>query len=219
MNLEKREQEEGRLRILLADDHAIFVEGLRALLAKKHDVVGIVSDGRELLQHGPALNPDIIVLDVGMPHLNGLDAAKRMLAILPKVKIVFLTMQSDPNLAAAAMTLGNVGFVLKSSSSSELLTAIDCVVQNRPYITPLLRPEDWAVSASRARQYTKDLSERQRDVIQLLAEGRAPKEVAAVLNLSEKTVMFHKYNVMHAFNLKSNADLVLFALKRGLISA
>ena len=219
MNSEKREQEEGRLRILLADDHAIFVEGLRALLAKKHDVVGIVSDGRELLQQGPSLSPDVIVLDVGMPHLNGLDAAKRMIAMLPQVKVVFLTMQSDPNLAAAAMTLGNVGFVLKSSSSSELLTAIDSVLQNKPYITPLLRPDDWAVSVSRARQYAKDLSERQRDVIQLLAEGRAPKEVAAELQLSEKTVMFHKYNVMHAFNLKSNADLVLFALKRGLISA
>ncbi len=219
MSLGKQEHAEAPRRILLADDHAIFVEGLRELLARKHDVVGVVSDGRELLTIGPALNPDIVVVDVGMPHLNGLDAAKRLIAILPKVKIVFLTMQSDPNLAAAAMTLGNVGFVLKSSSSSELLTAIDSVINNKPYITPLLRPEDWAVSFSRARQYSKDLSERQKDVIQLLAEGRAPKEVASELHLSEKTVMFHKYNVMHAFNLKSNADLVLFALKRGLISA
>jgi DNA-binding NarL/FixJ family response regulator len=213
------ERRDKRPRILLADDHAIFVEALRALLEKKYDVIGIVADGRELLQQVSAMTPDIVIVDIGMPHLNGLDAAKRILVLLPSVKIVFLTMQSDPNLAAAAMTLGKVGFVLKGSSSSELQIAIECVLKNQSYVTPLLRSEDWAVSVARAQQYTKDLSQRQIDVIQLLAEGRAPKEVAAELNLSEKTVMFHKYNVMHAYNLKSNADLVIFALKRGLISA
>jgi len=213
------ERRDKRPRILLADDHAIFVEALRALLEKKYDVIGIVADGRELLQQVSAMTPDIVIVDIGMPHLNGLDAAKRILVLLPSVKIVFLTMQSDPNLAAAAMTLGKVGFVLKGSSSSELQIAIECVLKNQSYVTPLLRSEDWAVSVARAQQYTKDLSQRQIDVIQLLAEGRAPKEVAAELNLSEKTVMFHKYNVMHAYNLKSNADLVIFALKRGLLSA
>ena len=137
---------------------------------------------------------------------------------LPKVKLIFLTMQDNPNLAAAALELGSVAFVLKQSAGSELLMAIDLVLQGKCYATPKLRPEDWAMQKVRARQYSSHLTPRQREIVQMCAEGRSQKEIAGCLNLSEKTVQFHKHHIMEAFNLKSNADLVLFAVKEGLIS-
>jgi DNA-binding NarL/FixJ family response regulator len=206
-------------RILLADDHAMVIEGLRSLLEEKgHHVVGVVSDGRALLAAAPELKPDIIILDISMPLMNGLDAAERLKQLLPNVKIVFLTMKDDPNLAAAVLSSGPVGFVLKHSAASELLTAITEVLDGKSYVTPRLKPENWAVRESRARQFSKDLTPRQREVLQLLAEGRPMKEVGSILSVSEKTVMFHKYQIMRSFNLKSNADLVLLALRQGLIS-
>jgi DNA-binding NarL/FixJ family response regulator len=208
-----------RLRLLIADDHRIVAEGIRSVLEKKYDVVGIVGDGRELLVEAPKLNPDVVVLDIAMPSLNGLAAAERLRHLLPNVKFVFLTMNQDPNLAAAALNLGAVGYVLKHSASSELLNAVAEVLQGRSYVTPKLQPGNRAVREARARQFSKELTPRQKDVLQLLAEGRPMKEVADILNVSEKTIMFHKYHIMNAFNLKSNADLVLFALKRNLISS
>ena len=208
-----------RPRVLIADDHSIVAEGLRSVLDKRFEVIGIVPDGRALLTQAPKLNPEVIVLDIGMPFLNGLDAAERLKSLLPSVKFVFLTMNDDPNLAAAALNLGPVGYVLKHSAVSELLEAVSEVLQSRPYVTPQLRPANWAVRESRARQFSKELTPRQKDVLQLLAEGRAMKEIAEILKVSEKTVMFHKYHIMEAFNLKSNADLVLFALKHHLISS
>ena len=208
-----------RSRVLIADDHSVVAEGLRALLEKKYEVVGIVPDGRELLVQAPKLKPDVIVLDIGMPLLNGLDAAERLIASLPQTKFVFLTMNDDPNLAAAALKLGAVAYVLKHTAASELLKAVSEVLQGRSYVTAKLRAENWAVRETRARQFSKDLTRRQQEVVQLLAEGRPMKEVADILKVSEKTVMFHKYHIMQSFNLKSNADLVLFALKRHLISS
>jgi len=208
-----------RHRILLADDHAIVVEALRSLLSESYDVVGIVPDGRALLAEAIKLRPDVIVLDIGMPLLNGLDAGERLKQLLPSVKLVFLTMKDDPNLAAAALNLGTVGYVLKHSAASELLKAISEVLRGRSYVTPKLKPENWAVREARAQQFSKGLTPRQREVLQLLAEGRPMKEIADVLKVSEKTIMFHKYHIMESFNLKSNAELVLFALKNGLISA
>ena len=213
-------QSKARPRILLADDHAMVIEGLRTLLEEKgHDVVGIVSDGRALLAAAPDLKPDVVILDVCMPLMNGLDAAERLKLLLPNVKIVFLTMKDDPNLAAAVLSLGPVGYVLKHSAASELLIAITEVLRGKSYVTPKLKPENWAVREARARQFSKDLTPRQREVLQLLAEGRPMKEVGSILQVSEKTVMFHKYHIMSSFNLKSNADLVLLALRQGLISA
>jgi DNA-binding NarL/FixJ family response regulator len=206
-----------RPQILIADDHPVFTEGLRLLLEKTYDVIGAVSDGRALVTAAAKLKPDLIVVDIGMPLLNGLDAAQRVREQLPKVKIVFLTMQDNPNLAAAALELGGVGFVLKLSAGSELLKAIGEVLRGKSYVSPKLRSVDWVVMKQRARQYSKVLTARQRDVVQLCAEGRPVKEIAGQLNLSEKTVEFHKHHIMQAFNLKSNADLVLFALKEGLI--
>jgi DNA-binding NarL/FixJ family response regulator len=208
-----------RARIFIADDHAMVVEGLRALLEKSYDVVGVAADGRALVAEAPKLRPDVVVVDVSMPSLNGLDAAARLKTLLPEVKLVFLTMQDDPNLAAAALGLGAVGFVLKHSAASELEAAISAVLQGKSYVTPKLRPENWAVRGTRAQQYSKELTPRQRDVLQLLAEGRPMKEIAAILELSEKTIMFHKYHIMQEFGLKNNAEIVLFALKQRLIPA
>lgn len=206
-------------RVLIADDHSIVAEGLRSLLDKRYNVVGIVPDGRALLVEAPKLKPDIIVLDISMPLLNGLDAAERLKSSLPNAKFVFLTMNDDPNLAAAALNLGPVGFVLKHAAASELLKAVSEVLQGKSYVTAKLRAENWAVHEARARQFSKELTRRQQEVLQLLAEGRPMKEIAGILKVSEKTVMFHKYHIMESFNLKNNAELVLFALKHHLISS
>jgi DNA-binding NarL/FixJ family response regulator len=208
-----------RPRVLIADDHNIVAEGLRSVLEKSCEVIGIVQDGRQLLVEAPKLKPDVIVLDIGMPLLNGLDAAEQLRPLLPGVKLVFLTMKDDPNLAAAALGLGAVGYVLKHSAASELLKAVTEVLQGKSYVTPKLRAENWAVQGARARQFAKELTPRQKEVLQLLAEGRPMKEIADILKVSEKTVMFHKYHIMESFNLKSNAELVLFALKNHLISS
>ncbi|MGA9965938.1 MAG: response regulator transcription factor [Terriglobales bacterium] len=208
-----------RPRVLIADDHSIVAAGLRLVLEKSCDVIGIIPDGRQLLIEAPKLKPDVIVLDIGMPFLNGLDAAERLKPLLPDVKFVFLTMMDDRNLAAAALNLGAVGYVLKGSVVSELLKAVSEVLQGKSYVTPRLRAENWAAREARAQQRSKDLTPRQKDVLQLLAEGRRTKEIADILNVSERTVMFHKYHIMQSFNLKSNADLVLLAIKHHLISA
>ncbi len=208
-----------RTRILLADDHAMVVEGLRALLQNTYEIVGVAADGRAMLEVACKLHPDVIVVDVSMPSLNGLDAAERLITLLPDVKLVFLTMQDNSNLAAAALRLGAVGYVLKHSAASELMTAISAVLEGKSYVTPKLRPENWAVREARAQQYSKELTPRQREVLQLLAEGRGMKEIAAILEVSNRTIMYHKYHIMQEFNLKNNADIVLFAIKQHLIPA
>ena len=207
-----------RPRILIADDHAIFADALRVYLEKTFTVVGAVADGRALLAEAIRIRPDVIVTDFTMPLLNGLDAARRISEQVPNAKFVFLTMHDDANLAAAALEIGRVAFVLKRSGGLELIKAIEEILRGRSYLTPMLRAEDWVAAKARARQFSTDLTKRQRDVVQLFAEGRPIKEIAAVLNLSEKTVEFHKHHIMQSFNLKSNADLVLFGLKHGLIA-
>jgi DNA-binding NarL/FixJ family response regulator len=207
-----------RPRILIADDHAMFAEALSVYLEKTFNVIGTVADGRAMLEESIRLRPDVIITDVAMPLLNGLDAALRIREQAPNVKFVFLTMLDDPNLAAAALELGAVAFVLKRSGGVELLEAIEQILHGRSYLTPKLKAEDWVATKARARQFSRDLTKRQRDVVQLFAEGRPIKEIATILSLSEKTVEFHKHHIMEAFNIKSNADLVLFGLKRGLIT-
>lgn len=207
-----------RRHLLIADDHAIFAEALRLLLEKTYVVVGIVADGRALVSEATRLKPDVIVVDIGMPLLNGLDAALRVREQLPEIKIVFLTMKDDPNLAAAALEFGGVGFVLKHSATRELFTAIERVLRNESYLSPRLRTEDQVARKARVGQFSKALTGRQRDIVQLFGEGCSKKEIAGHLNVSEKTVEFHKYHIMRSFNLKSNAGLVLLALEQGLIS-
>jgi DNA-binding NarL/FixJ family response regulator len=206
-------------RFLIADDHALFAETLRVYLEKTYTVVGLVLDGQAMVAEAMRLRPDVIVVDVGMPLLNGLDAARRIKEQAPDIKFIFLTMREDPNLAAAAaLELGPIGFVLKHSTGQELLKAVEHVMHGNAYITPTLRAEDWAATEARARQFSRKLTQRQREIVQLLAEGLAIKQIAGLLNLSEKTVEFHKHHVMEAFNLRSNAAMVIFALKQGLIS-
>ena len=203
--------------VLIADDHAVFAEALRSLLQDEYVVLATVTDGRSLVEQTAKLRPQVLIIDIAMPLLNGFDAAKRVLEQSPSVKVVFLTMQEDPRLAAAALKLGPIGFVLKHSAASELLTAISQVLAGKSYVTPKLRPRDWAVRDELASDLNKELTDRQREVLQLLAEGRTMKEVAHVLNMSRKTVMFHKYRIMKTFNLKTNADILRLAIKNNLI--
>ncbi len=205
-------------RFLIADDHAMFAETLRVYLGKTYTVLGVVLDGRAMVAEAMRLRPDVILVDVGMPLLNGLDAAREIKEQVPNIKFIFLTMRDDPNLAAAALELGPVGFVLKHSAGLELLEAIDQVLHHKPYLTPKLRAQDWVATKVRARQYSKEMTPRQKEVVQLLAEGRPMKEIADILSLSEKTVEFHKHKIRESFNLQSNADVVLFAVRQGLVS-
>jgi DNA-binding NarL/FixJ family response regulator len=209
----------GRPRCLIADDHLIFAEALKIFLERTYPVIGVVADGRALIEAALRLRPEIVVVDVGMPVLNGLDAVRRIKEDAPNVKFIILTMQADPNLAAAALELGSIGFVLKQAAGSELLKAIDHVLHGKVYLSPQMRANDWVATRARARQFSKELSHRQREIVQLYAEGRSIKEIAGVLNLSEKTVEFHKHHIMEAFHLKSNAGLILYALKHGLVFA
>ncbi len=210
--------ESSRPRLLIADDHAVFLEALKCWLEKHYVVTGTVGDGRSLVTEAVRLRPDVIIIDIGMPLLNGLDAALRIREELPNVRIVFLTMHEDANLAAAALELGDAGFVLKHSAASELVTAIDEVWRGKTYVSPKLRSRDWVEQRFRVKYLHKALTARQRDIVQLFAEGYSLKEIAARLILSLKTVEFHKHRIMTEFNLKSNAGLVLFAVKNGLIS-
>jgi len=203
---------------LIADDHAIFAEALKVYLERTYRVLGVVSDGRALIEQALKLRPEVIIVDVAMPLLNGLEAARRIRDQAPNIKFIFLTMRDDPNLAAAALELGHVAFVLKHSTGSELQEAIKVVLQNKSYVTPKLKARDWAAERSRAQQFAKELTLRQKDIVQLFAEGKSIKQIADVLELSEKTVEFHKHHIMEVFALQSNAALILFALKRGLVS-
>ncbi len=171
-----------------------------------------------LVAEGIRLRPDVVVTDLSMPLLNGLDAARRIKEAVPKVRFAFLTMHDDPHLAAAALELGHVAFVLKRSGGLELLGAIEHILRGQSYLSPQLKPIDCVSAKAMVSQLSKNLTKRQRDVVQLFAEGRPAKEIASILNLSEKTIQFHKYHIMQAFNIKNNAELVLFALERGLIS-
>lgn len=204
-------------RFLIAHNHAIFAEALRVYLEKTYTVVGVVLDGRALVTEAMRLRPDAIIVNTGMPLLNGLDAARRIKQRAPTIKFIFVTIQDNPDLAAAALGLGPIGFVTKNSTGEELLKAIDHVLNGKPYVTSKLRPVNWFERKFRAPQFSKALTSRQKDIVQLLAEGRPIKEVAGLLDLSVSTVDFHKHQIQESFNLHSNAALVLFALRQGLI--
>ena len=209
---------ESRPHLLIADDHAIFLEALNCFLQKIYAVAGTVTDGRSLVTEAIRLKPDIIILDVGMPLLNGLDAARRIREHLPNIRIVFLTMQDNAHLAAAALELGHTGFVLKHAAASELVTAIEQVWRGESYISPKLQSGVAVEPKTQTSRPPKNLTPRQRDIVQLFAEGYGLKEIAERLNLSLKTIEFHKHHIMAEFHLKSNADLVLLAVKKGLIT-
>ena len=208
-----------RARVLLADDHTIVAEACKRLLEPEFEVVGIVADGRALLRANALLRPDLIVTDIGMPLLNGLDAGEQIKDATPEVQIVYLTMIPDPELAAEAFRRGASGYLLKTSAASELVAAVRETLNGRLYISPQITKGTLSDFLHRFKRdlETKKLTARQREVLQLLAEGRSMKEAAATLNLTTRTVAFHKYRIMHILGLHTNAELVHYALRNFLV--
>jgi DNA-binding NarL/FixJ family response regulator len=205
-----------RPRVLLADDHGLVLAALAALVGREYDVVGTVTDGRALIAAAATLQPDVIVLDVAMPLLNGLDAARQISRLLPRIKLVFLTMNDDPELAAMTFRAGASAHVLKHSAAAELVTAIREVMSGRSYVTPMVA-KGLVTSLLRAPNAGPELTPRQREVLQLLAEGRSMKQVADVLHVTPRTVAFHKYRMMAHLGIKSTAALIQFAVKERLV--
>ncbi len=209
-----------RTRVLLADDHKLLLQAFEKLLEPDFEVVGAVGDGHALLAAALELKPDVIVLDITMPRLNGMIAAKRLLQTMPEVKLIFLTVNEDADLASEAMRIGASGYLLKSSSASELVYAIEVALQGKSYVTPMIMGEMVTSLANgrQPREASAKLTTRQREVLQLLAEGRSMKEAATILDLSPRTIAFHKYRIMEELGLKTNADLVQYAIKHKFIS-
>jgi DNA-binding NarL/FixJ family response regulator len=209
-----------RPRVLLADDHRLLREAFTQLLQPGCDVVGAVADGRALLAAAPDLQPDIVVLDIAMPLLNGLDAARQLKRVMPEVKVIFLTVNEDPDLAAEAFRAGASGYLLKNSAASELFLAIQEVLQGRSYVTPLATRGlvDNFLHPPEPGDQSGELSPRQREVLQLLAEGHTMKEIAHRLSITPRTVAFHKYGMMEQLGIKSSAELVQYAIKQRVVS-
>ena len=211
-----------RARILIADDHTLVAELCRKLLEAEFDVVGTVSNGRAMVRTAGELKPDVIVLDIAMPILNGLDAARQVKEILPAVKIVFLTMNNDIKLAAEAFRCGASGYLLKTCAASELVTAVRETLRGVSYMTRSFRKDEVNFLRHQERKLTEEgeqLTERQREVLQLLAEGKVMKEIGSTLNMSTRTVAFHKYRIMEALGATTNAELVRHAIRNHLIPA
>jgi DNA-binding NarL/FixJ family response regulator len=209
-----------RPQILLADDHKLLLEAFTKLLESDCEVVGTASDGRTLLELAPKLRPDVVVLDISMPLLNGLDAGRLLKQAMPEVKLIFLTVNEDPDLVTEAFRAGASGYLLKSSAASELFQAIQEVSRGRVYVTPLVARGmvDSFIKDPTHRKPSMELTPRQREILQLLAEGRTMKEVGAILNISPRTVAFHKYRMMEELRLKTGAELIQFAVKHGIVS-
>jgi len=205
-------------RVLLADDHALLLGAFEKLLADECDVVGKASDGRALVAAAEKLKPDVIVLDIQMPLLNGLDAGRQIKQRVRDARLVFLTINEDPDLAAEAFRSGASAYLLKRSAASELMTAIREVMQGRSYVTPLVTEGlVGSLMSGNERKPGHELTPRQREILQLLAEGRSMKEVANVLNVTAKTVAFHKYRMMEQLKIKSTAELIQYAVKHHIV--
>ena len=205
-------------RVLLADDHELLLGAFRKLLADDCEIVGQVSDGRALLAAVEQLKPDVVVLDIAMPVLNGLDAGRQIKSRRPAVKLVYLTMNEDPDLAAEAFRSGASGYLLKRSATSELVTAIREAMMGRTYVTPLITAGLLeSIMSGSGQPSGHQLTPRQREVLQLLAEGRSMKEVASLLEVTPRTVAFHKYQMMEQLGLKSTAELIQYAVRHHVI--
>jgi DNA-binding NarL/FixJ family response regulator len=204
-------------RILLADDHRVLLEALAALLAPEFDVLATVTDGRTLVSEALRLRPDLVVLDIAMPLLGGLEAGRQIRSQRNPARLVYLTMNADPDTAAEALRIGALGYVLKASGGDELKMAIRHALEGRSYITPLIT-RDVVDSLIEPRSRKPALTSRQCEVLQLLAEGRSMKEVGAVLNLTTRTVAFHKYRMMEQLRVRSTAELVRFAVRQGVVA-
>jgi DNA-binding NarL/FixJ family response regulator len=210
-----------RPRIILADDHILVLDALKSLLEPEFQVVGIFNNGHSLVEAAPGLKPNVIVLDIAMPTMNGISAGERLKQMMPTVKLIYLTMSQDPDMAAAAFRLGASAYVVKNSAASELITAIRRVVRGGCYVTPLMTKDMIGpfIQNFKSRKSTNYLTLRQKEVLQLLAEGRSMKQVAFLLNVSPRTVAFHKYTMMEHLNIRSSAELIEYAMKSSLVAA
>jgi DNA-binding NarL/FixJ family response regulator len=208
-------------RILIADDHTLVAEACKKLLESEYEIVATVSDGRALVRAAAVLKPQLIIVDVAMPLLNGLDAGQQVKEFLPAVKLVYLTMNHDADLAAEAFRRGASGYLLKTCAASELAMAVREVLKGKSYLSPMIAKDtvDFLLRQDKKLIDEEDrLTERQREVLQLLAEGKCMKEVAGVLNITTRTVAFHKYRIMEVLNAKSSAELVQYAIRNHVIS-
>jgi DNA-binding NarL/FixJ family response regulator len=210
-----------KARVLLADDHRIFLEGLKKLLEPEYEVVGAVEDGRALIAAVKKLRPDVVVADISMPHLNGIEAVRQIKENDPQIRVVILTMHHDVQYATRAFDAGASGFVLKVSAASELITAIGEVLNGKTYVTPTIAGEliqSYKKGKENPEAVFKRLSARHREILQLVAEGHSAKEIGNILNISPRTVESHKYQIMEILNVRTGAELVQFAIKHGIIS-
>lgn len=210
-----------RPRVLIADDHTLICEALRNMIEPKYQVVGIVNDGMALLEVAPALNPDVVLLDVLMPLLNGLDAGSQLRRSMPRVKLIYLTMSADCDVATEAFRAGASGYLLKASEGPELLKAIQEVLEGGRYITPPVARDMEQIFCRdpQALQHQRRLTPRQREILQLIAEGYSMSQIAMILNITTRTVAFHKYRVMEEFGIGNNAELIRLAVKQNLVPA
>jgi DNA-binding NarL/FixJ family response regulator len=210
-----------RPRILLADDHRIVAEGLRSLLEPEFELIGIVEDGRALVDASEKLRPDVIIVDISMPLLNGIEAVRQIKKENKDIKVIFLTMHPDVTYAVSAMEAGAQGYVLKHSAPSELTTAVRKALRGKIYITPLIENEIMSsqhMGSAERREGSSHLTKRQREVLQLLAEGYLAKEIASRLNISTRTVEYHKYQMMNDLGLKTTAELIRYAVRHHIVS-
>ncbi len=209
-------------RIIIADDHTLVAEACKKLLESDYEIVATVGDGRSLVRAAAELRPQLVIVDVSMPLLNGLDAGEQVKELIPSVKLVYLTMNHDADLAAEAFRRGASGYLLKTCAASELAIAVREVLRGKSYLSPMIAKDtvDFLLRQDKALvEEGQRLTERQREVLQLLAEGKCMKEVAGVLNVTTRTVAFHKYRIMEVLNVKSNAELVQYAIRQHLIAA
>jgi len=205
-------------RVILADDHTMLVEAFEKLLSPECEIVAKVADGRALVAAVQEHHPDVVVLDLAMPLLNGLDAARQIKQLDRSVRLVFVTMNEDPDLAAEAFRAGGAAYLLKRSAGSELLTAIREAMKHRSYVTPLVTEGMLgALMHSTPDPAARQLTSRQREVLQLLAEGKSMKEVGSILNVTPRTVAFHKYRMMEQLKIKTNAELIQYAIRHNLV--
>jgi DNA-binding NarL/FixJ family response regulator len=211
-----------RPRILVADDHTLVAELCRKLLETEFEVVGVVSNGRAMVRSACELKPDVIVVDIAMPVLNGMDAAQQVKAVMPAVKILFLTMNTNIELAAEAFRRGASGYLLKTCAAAEMVTAVREVLRGKSYMSQTLCKDEVNYLRRKDRKLEVEderLTERQREVLQLLAEGKVMKEIGGILNMTTRTVAFHKYRIMESLGARSNAELVRYAVRNHMVSA
>lgn len=209
-------------RVLIGDDHILIAEACKKLLEPEYEIVGIVDNGRSLVQAAAKLKPDVVLIDIGMPLLNGLDAGQHIKSAAPATKLVFLTMNPDVELVAEAFRRKASGYLLKSCSASELLVSLRTVLRGGSYVSTAISKDTVRFLVHQEKELVDEgerLTERQREVLQLLAEGKSMKEVAAILNVATRTVAFHKYRIMELLRLKSSAELVQYAVRHHLIAA